>query len=231
MFARKLLGFALPLCVAFWLGPAFGAVEQTTKQDEIAFSILRHGQRIGIHRVRYRLSDDGRREIEVDARIRIKFAFLTLFRLDHRDRELWNGDRLLRLDARSRRNSTRYHVVLEAASDHFLVETGPREVRAPGNLVPSSFTKTDFWIAEGSRDFVLLDTITGRQWPSRLVYAGRTRIDLDGEIADARHYLVYNLELGGRLSHEFWIDDAGFLLKAHFVTKEGEKLDYLPIKG
>ncbi|RMF14967.1 MAG: hypothetical protein D6757_05425 [Alphaproteobacteria bacterium] len=221
---------AVLLCAAFWLEPAVSAPERLSKKDEIAFSILRHGHRIGVHRVRYRLNDDGRREIEVEARIRIKLAFLTLFRLDHRDQEVWNGDRLMRLDARSKRNRKRYHVILEAASDHYLIETGLDEVRAPGNLVPSSFTKTDFWIPDGSRDFTLLDTITGRQWPSRLVFVGRTRIDLDGEIADARHYRIYNLELGS-LSHEFWIDDAGFLLKAHFVTKEGEQLDYLPIKG
>ncbi len=231
MFATRLPALAVLACALVWPGAATGTAWRMPAESVLAFSILRHGQRIGIHRVHYRLGEDGRREIEVEARIRVRFAFLTLFRLDHRDREWWQGDRLIRLDAYSRRNSERYRIAVKAATDHFVIETGPRIVQAPRDLVPSSFTKTDFWIEKGSRDFVLLDTITGRQWPSRLVFVGRTRLDIDGGIVDARFYRIYNLELGGRLSHEFWIDDAGLLLKAHFITKEGEELDYLPITG
>ncbi|GER05233.1 hypothetical protein JCM17846_29150 [Iodidimonas nitroreducens] len=54
---------------------------------------------------------------------------------------------------------------------------------------------------------------------------GRIQLDNDDQTVDARYYTITNLD-ENTLSHEFWIDDAGYLIVGTLYTKDGETLTY-----
>ncbi len=201
------------------------AVDHVPSASSLSYAIERKGRTIGRHVVSYTITPNGQRDVEIATRIRVKFAFMTVFRMDHAAHELWDRDRLVRMLTETRKNSRVEEVDLRAVGDHVVVETEEGMETAPLDVVPSSFTKPDFWIDDGEKEFLLLDTLSGRLRPSRLVFEGRETLTLDGQAFDTRVYRIYALD-NGRLSHEFWIDDAGYLIKAHLVTRDGESLYY-----
>jgi len=215
------------VCLAvFLLGLAPArAIDLPPEESTLVYSIERKGDEIGRHQVDYSVQAGGETDIDISAKIRVKFAFFTVYRLDHSGHELWEEGQLQRMTTTTLKNDDRDRVVVRANDGHFVVETEDGEQTAPLDLVPSSFTKVDFWIDEGSKDFLLLNTLSGDIRPSRLDYKGRQQVTLDGQAFDTRLYLVYDLEKGA-VSHEFWVDDAGYLVRADLVTKDGHAISY-----
>lgn len=215
---------ALLVLAGLHIAPAV-AVDKAPDTSTLSYTIERKGSPIGHHVITYGQSESGARLVEIDAKIRVKLAFITVYRLDHSGEELWAADQLLNMVTHTERNNEKEKVALRAAGNYFVLEANGEQQMAPLDLVPSSFTKPDFWIDEGSKDFLLLDTLSGQVRPSRLNYEGRVALELGGQAFDTRYYRIDNLELG-TLSHEFWIDDAGYLVQAHLLTRDGESLYY-----
>jgi len=206
------------------LAPA-RAVDTPPEESSLVYAIERKGDRIGEHIVNYALQPGGETDIEISAKIRVKFAFFTVYRLDHVGHEVWQDGHLLRMTTNTLKNNDRDRVQVRAADGHYLVETDEGERSAPLDLVPSSFTKSDFWIDSGEKNFLLLNTLSGRIRESRLVFNGREQLMLEGQAFDTRYFQIYDLERE-TLSHEFWVDDAGYLVRAHLLTKDGHSLYY-----
>lgn len=221
---RQRLIFFCVAVVMFGLAPA-RAVDTPPAESTLVYTIERKGDTIGEHRVEYALRPDGERDIEISAKIRVKFAFLTVYRLDHVGHELWQDGHLLRMTTNTLKNNERDQVLLRVVDGHYVVETEDGERTAPLDLVPSSFTKPGFWIDGGEKPFLMFNTLTGEIRESRLEFSGRERLTLDGQAFDTRHYTILNLEKNA-LSHEVWVDDAGYLVRAHLVTKDGHSLYY-----
>lgn len=220
---HRLLIFLVAV-LGFGLAPA-RAVDTPPDESTLVYAVERKGDRIGEHRIAYALQPDGETDIEISAKIRVKFAFLTVYRLDHVGHELWQDGHLLSMTTDTLKNDERDRVLLRAADGHYVVETEDGERTAPLDLVPSSFTKPDFWIDAGEKRFLMLNTLTGDIRESRLEFNGREQLMLEGQAFDTRYYKIFNLEQDA-LSHEFWIDDAGYLVRAHLVTKDGHSLYY-----
>ncbi|MFQ5346740.1 MAG: DUF6134 family protein [Rhodothalassiaceae bacterium] len=224
MLRKLVLTTAVATAGMVTLHPAV-AVDHVPEASSLSYTIERKGREIGRHIVSYTITPNGQRDVEIATRIRVKFAFMTVFRMDHAGHELWDHDRLVRMFTATMKNSRKEEVDLRAVGDHVIVATDKGTETAPLDVVPSSFTKPDFWIDSGEKDFLLLDTLSGRLRPSKLVYKGRMTIELDGQAYDTRCYRIF-ATAEGRLSHEFWIDDAGYLIKAHLITRDGESLYY-----
>lgn len=224
MSGRRRFFPALLVLAGLNIAPAV-AVDREPDGSKMTFTIERKGNPIGYHVITYGASESGARVVEIEARIRVKLAFITVYRLDHSGEELWAESQLLNMVTSTRRNNEREDVALRAGEDFFVLEANGEQQTAPLDLVPSSFTTPDFWIDDGSKDFILLDTLSGALRPSRLTYGGRVALEIDDQAFDTRYYRIENLELG-TLSHEFWIDDAGHLVQGHLLTKDGESLYY-----
>ncbi|GER07653.1 hypothetical protein GCM10007972_21850 [Iodidimonas muriae] len=224
MTLKKRFSLVLLAITTAYIAPA-SAVNKAPEKTTLTYAIDRKGSEIGTHSVSYDFTNDNGVSVDIEARIRVKMAFITVFKMDHKAQEIWRNGQLVEMTSKTRRNNDREEVALEATDDHYMLTTDEATQTAPLDLVPSSFTKTDFWIDEGQKDFMLLDTLTGLMRPSRLECHDRVKVELNGQIQDARYYRIVNLEKDA-LSHEFWIDDDGYLIKAHLLTKDGESLFY-----
>lgn len=194
-------------------------------EASLRYEVTRKGQVIGRHEIDYRFGDDDQITIQITARMRVKFAFITAFRLDHRASELWRDGQLVELRSETRRNKKALTVSVEAREDHLAVITADGTAIAPLDLVPTSFTKDDIWITEGTKDIMLLDTLSGAQRPSTLAVSGLVDFEVNGSTMPVRHYTITNNETG-KLSHEFWIDEEGYAMRIHLITKDGQSLFY-----
>jgi len=220
---RRLAAFVAAVLV-FGIAPV-RAVDTVPEGNKFVFSVERKGDEIGRHIVTYSAAENGGWDIDIRAEIKVKLAFITVYRMEHAGHEIWQDDTLRTMTTRTNNNGDKERVVLRIEDGQYILQTREGRRTAPMDLVPSSFTNPDFWIAEGKKKFLLLDTLDGDLRPSRLVYEGREKVTLDGQTHDTRYYRAYDLKRD-KLSHEFWVDDAGYLLKTHLVTKDGESLYY-----
>lgn len=207
------------------LGISAQAGNETPNMTSLTYEVIRKGASIGTHSVSFGSETAGTILVDITARIRVKLIFITLFKLDHKAREEWHNGHLVKMNSATREGSKTKDVSLYISDGIYVIETTKGTKTGPDNLVPSSFTMPDFWISSGSRDFNLLDTLSGNLYPSRLLYQGWTSLVIDGQAHDTHYYHIINLETGD-LSHEFWVDDAGHLVEANIMTHKGEQLTY-----
>lgn len=215
---------SLAMSGLFLIGSA-AAIDRAPDRIALAYEIERKGDVVGRHEILLTDQGNGISHIDIETKIRVKIGFLTAFRLDHQATEIWNGSHLDSMTSFTKRGRKEEHVSVRSRESGFEVDVGSDVALAPSDLVPSSFTKPDFWIAHGERDFTLLDTLTGLMRPSVLLCGERSQLRRGDLVHDVTYYSIRDLE-NDRLSHEFWIDDEGYLIEGLLHTKDGETLLY-----
>lgn len=140
------------VCVAFASGltlpaaPAFAdkldGVPQAAEKGDIVFSMDRKGKDIGYHSVTYTPLDDGRLQVDIAIAIKVKFAFITAYRYEHSNREIWSedGTTLLSIETETNNNGTNVSMSGERDGDVFKVtaEDGTAyEIEGP--VMPTSY--------------------------------------------------------------------------------------------
>ena len=124
-----LLTFAL-------LGPA--AADGVPADGRLEFAAFRQGSEIG--RGVYRFSGDpAHREVAIAVDIQVKIAFITVYRFTHRAHELWDGARLVRMDAETDDNGTARSVRVVRAGERLAITADGRAGDASPDAVPLSF--------------------------------------------------------------------------------------------
>lgn len=220
----KHMAASLPIALAFLAGSA-GAISTPADMLSLSYDIERKGDVVGAHHVSYSQNPSGEAVVTIDAKVRVKFGFITVFRLDHESTEIWADNQLESMVSTTRRNKKEEKVVVRSHDEFFEVDSDEGVATAPLDLVPSSFTKPDFWIEFGERQFTLLDTLSGLTRPSVLVCGDPVTLVFDGQAYDTTYYSIKEVD-DDRLSHEFWIDADGYLIKGILHTKDGETLVY-----
>ncbi|MBL8839692.1 MAG: hypothetical protein JNL66_25775 [Alphaproteobacteria bacterium] len=127
-------------------------------QAPARFSILRDGDSpIGHHSVAFSRDAQGNMVAQVDIDIRVRVAFVTVYRYSHRSREVWRDGRLIALDSTTDDNGTQM-AVRARATPAGLEVVGPQG-RA---VVPADIRPTSWWRADTVRQRQLLDSQDGR---------------------------------------------------------------------
>ena len=219
----RIFGFILSFLAGLYLLPA-GAGLPSPDPAAFDYSILRKGKEIGRHQVRFVETPEGVR-VDIKAKIKIKVAFITVFRLTHNASEFWRDGQLIKLDATTHRNSKKADVEVTAQLRHLEIRTANGIDTAPLDSIPTSFTKTNLWQNGQDQELVLIDTLSGLQRPSDFRVGNWVKLDLGGHTIDARYYSITRKDTGA-LTHEFWVDEAGNMMQTHLMTKDGQSIFY-----
>lgn len=176
----------------------------------IKFRVEREGSDIGTVVQRYREEGDTLL-VDVDIAFQVKLAFVTLFRYEHRAREVWQAGRLTRLDSVTNDNGTAQQV--EARATGGLVSgTGPfGAFEAPMDVLPSSY-----WHPRFPEQSLMLDSQKGRVLRFDISEVGAERILAGGEEIDATRYAMR-----GDVDLDFWYDADRVWQKMSFTIKGG----------
>jgi hypothetical protein len=192
---------------------------ETLYGHEIVFKVLRDGEPLGEHVVRF---SAGASELRVDIRSKLEVKFLawTAYRFEYRSNALWGHDGLELLEATSDDNGDVSVVTLRRAGDRYRIE-GPGGVAESLNPI----YPTNHWNVGVVGSVKVLNTITGRLNAVELVDAGVEEILAEGRKIEARRF-VYS----GELETEVWYDGQGRWVGMRFKGKDGSTIRYICTK-
>lgn len=132
------------------------------------FRVEREGRDIGRHRIELQPSADGF-AVRVEIDLAVGFAFLTLYRYTHDNREVWQDGRLAGFASRTDDNGTHYRVACRRDRQGFVIESSEGAFRAPADAVATTYWHRDF-----TRSRVWIDSMSGR--PRRVVCRPRSDV-------------------------------------------------------
>jgi hypothetical protein len=120
------------------------------------FTVLRDGNQIGTHSIT--MSQNGDEKIvDVEVALAVKIAFITVFRLEHRNRETWRAGRLLKIDTKTNDNGKDFKVDGNANATGFdLVVNGER------TAIPKPIIPTSYWNPATVDQDLLLNSVNGK---------------------------------------------------------------------
>jgi hypothetical protein len=191
-----------------------GAREALPYGGELRFGVFREGSRIGDHVVRF-ARDGGLLAVEVAIDLEVRLGFIPLFRYAHRNREVWEGDRLVALDARTDDNGTAYRVSVRRDGGSLRVDGSEGPATVPADAMPTSY-----WRPDTVARSVFVNTQYGNVEDLSIRPAGPEAIEAGGRTVDARRYL-----LQGSLALDVWY--AGDEWAKLAFTARGSRIDYV----
>ena len=114
----------------------FGAA-RATRPDALNFVAYRDGSEIGGHEVRFTQQEE-RLQVDIEIRFDVTFAFIPLYRYRHRNREIWQGDRLVELEAQTDDDGTEHWVRAETQGERMIVTSSAGRLDLPRGTASTS---------------------------------------------------------------------------------------------
>ncbi len=184
---------------------------------EIPFTVFRNGDsEMGFHRLRF--TREGERVIvEKEINFKVRLAFITAFRYEHRNREVWENGRLVSLDTTTNDDGREHWVRGRATPDGFAVESSRGSLIAPADVIPTSY-----WNIATIGATKLLDTQRGLMMDVRIEPLGVEPVTAGGDVVDARHFRINILsnKPGSTDAIDIWYDDNDAWVKMAFKAKD-----------
>ena len=203
------------VCAAAAILAPWQAISMNDATREWHFDVSLDGRPIGEHRFILRAGEHAQ-ELTSEARFRVRLLFVAAYRYEHRAREWWQGDCLVRLDARTDENGKRMAVAGARDGGTFRLTLGSEVT--PLDECVQTFAYWNPSILEARR---LLNPQTGEYVPVEVMPMGR-------EVIGGQQTERFRLLGGGRkpLKIDLWYtpDREWVALESH--TPEGRRLRY-----
>ncbi len=202
------------------LAPGLGSLAAFAMPADIAFDIIRKGEKIGVHEVRFTALGEGEFEVHTNVDVAVRLGFITLYRFEQEITEVWRRGAMV--EARGITNDDGEKARLRAALEggELTIEGLAGRQKAP----LGAMTDIAFWNPKIARQDQIVDTWLGQLAPL-LVGAGDVEeIELRGRRLRTRRFsFVANRGRSGKV----WYDEAGVWVRGYLKTPSAE-LDYLP---
>lgn len=157
----------------------------------MVFTVQRDGTPIGTHRLSFRRESEDL-IVDIDIRLEVKLAFVTLFRYTHMARETWRGGRLVAFASRTDDDGTAFEVHAHATTEGLRVEGSGGTYLAPADTMPSSY-----WNSEMVTRPRVLDSQSGR-----MIDLVATPVGLRNEVVAGREIPLRVYRLSGEIAGE-----------------------------
>ena len=178
------------------------------------FTVTRDGAPIGTHAIT--MSQTGAETIvEVEVALAVKIAFITIFRLEHRNRETWRGGRLVKIDTKTNDNGKDFKVDGTANGGGFdLVVNGE------ASTIPDTIVPTSYWNPATVDQNVLLNSVNGKLLNVAINKTASESVKTwTGPVAADKH------EMRGDLDLDLWYDAGKHIVRLAFESR-GSVIDY-----
>ena len=201
----------------------------------LSFTILRNGQEVGNHTLSFQ-NEGSNRTVTVAINLAVKSLGVISYRYSHSSTEMWSGNALRWLEARTDDNGRVFTVRTQKSNSKGMAvervtppETSPAATADQGlqtpaiarevlsaNILPTS---TGTW--RRLNNPVLLNTQYGTRSHVRISTIGRTSIKTASGTIEATRY-----RYAGDLQMDQWFDDRGRWVKAAFKAFDGSMIEY-----
>lgn len=164
------------------------------EQKSFVFDVLKDGIQVGRHHLNL-TRHDTKLLVDVKVRVKVRLGFITAFEYIHDDHEVWDGQRLMSLDARTRKNGESHFVTARPGAGGLEVTSSSGVYTAPGDIMSSSY-----WRYETVRQNSLLNTQTGNLTDIRVEDQGPEKLRFHGYEIPAQRYRLK----GQKLHCDIW---------------------------
>ncbi|WP_459696088.1 DUF6134 family protein [Acidisoma sp. C75] len=136
---RSLLGLGGGAAALWVLRGQPGFAQVIPADRRLAFDLMRNGSKIGEETVTFHQAGDDL-TVTVEASIRVRMAFVTLYHLEHHETESWSGGRLLSFAATTLKNGRNFFAQGWRVHEDFMVRgtAVPAPYVAPPGALPTS---------------------------------------------------------------------------------------------
>lgn len=182
--------------------------------DSIEFGVVRKGEDVGFHRVRFAGSADDLTVVS-EFQVAIKFLFLTAYRFDYRSTAQWKEGQLDSLEAEVDDNGDLAKLMARRIGAQYAISSGGLTAETVGPLYP-----TNHWHAGVTSQSRVLNTLTGRLNEVQIVPAGQDQVRTEKGAVSATRYVT-----SGELNTEVWYDRSGRWVKLRFDGSDGVPIE------
>jgi hypothetical protein len=184
-------------------------------ETPLIFAAYRNGSLLGTHKIDFSRTGE-RLVVDIEIAFDVKLAFIPLYSYRHKNREVWEGSKLLSLNTETDDNGVAFNVRAERADGRLLVDGSGGKLDLPGDTPTTSYWNEDFvtageWLDTQSGNLVR-STVT-KKWPETMM--------VEGQPVEA---VPYDLE--GDITCSIWYAD-GRWVKLAFVGEDGSMIDYV----
>src|ERR1051325_5817295 len=181
------------------------------------YAIMRNGDQIGATTVR--VHRKGRETTaEVVTEVRVKVAFVTVYRYEQTETERWVDGRLVALNSVTDDNGTLHKVTATSRGNVLAVNADGKTSEVDPAVMPVSL-----WNAALVQKTIALDTQDGSVVKLSVVDHGKEQLVLQGQPRTAHHYSIHTT-----FPQEVWYDESRQLIKVALRGSDGSKIEYHP---
>jgi hypothetical protein len=209
--------FAPLVAAALCLGAGSALAADTAPRGPLSFTVLRDGEAVGTHVVRFQSSPDDSLNVSVDTNVVVKMAMIPVYRFEHRGREVWKDGHLVALTSETNDDGTRHTLKVNGDPAGLAVNGDGTASRMPVETLPASLWNSGTVVRSS-----LMNTLDGHAMAVRIADLGADQINASGRTIPAHHYAMT-----GDLSRELWYDGSGTLVQVRFKAKDGSDIQYV----
>lgn len=186
---------------------------------ELDFTVLRDGEEIGTHVMRFDVGSDGSVDVDIETDIEVSMMFVTVYRFEHEGHEHWENGRLFSLNSRTDDDGEDHDLVVTADASSIRVADNGQSAERQAGLLPASLWNDGIVAAPKT---TLLNTLDGSAMDVTVTRVGDEEVEGVTGPVTATHYV-----LAGDLSRELWYDPQGVLVKVRFSAEDGSNIEYV----
>lgn len=191
------------------------------QEQHLKFKVFLDNDEIGSHQVSIKKNNQ-KKNVSISADFDVKFLFLSVYRYQHKTEEVWKGNCLHSIDAKTNDNGENLFVRKVDNTNSFKVEThsGKKEL----NGCVRSFA---YWDPELLKTTKLLNSQTGDYEAVRFERVGQNQIKINGKPV---HALQYKLTAGSKVIN-LWYSENMQWIALKSKTDDGYMLSYYATEG
>jgi hypothetical protein len=196
------------------------AVSSTGSQSEDPtewnFEVFLDDSKVGYHNFRLEQADDQQRLIS-EAEFKVKFLFVTLYKYEHENSEVWEDDCLQRIESRTNANGKKFSVRGSQGPDAFELQATDGREELARCLMTFAYWNPDFL-----KESELLNPQTGEILPVSVESMATESLWVRGEKIEAQRFRLQAKDMNLHL----WYSKAGDWLGLESTTKDGRTIRY-----
>lgn len=216
MLDSRIRTVGLTLVLALFTFSAASAAAATQPEKVWRFQVYVNDKPVGQHEFELR-QQDGRQWLRSEASFEYKLAFVTLYRYQHQNQEVWENGCLARIESSTDANGKDYAVSGEAGADGFMLQGSKGEAVLPGCVHTFAYWNPGF--LEASQ---LLNTQNGEYLEVEVSKPVRDSIQVLGQEIPAHRYQL----TARKLTLNLWYSLDGEWLGLQSIYDNGRELRY-----
>jgi hypothetical protein len=189
---------------ALAIGPVMGSHPGTPgvpPGGALNFNVRKSGTDIGEYKIRF-AERDGALIVDIEANIRVRFAFVTVYRYTQRSRETWRDGKLEALESDVDDNGTNFKIRARSRDGRLIVEGHEERHELAPSTLPLSY-----WNQRLMRESRAFDLQWGSLADLEIVERGAEARAVGGATMPAKRYNMKGFEIRrGQRQTDPWLD-------------------------